>query len=116
MYSYSGQFYDGRMGATLKGLPNTSLKWQKVYDQNLGLDFALKRFITLRLEYYRQNTDNMLTDITLPGSTGFQTYKENMGEIENKGFEAAVSVSPWRDDANRGWMDADHYRFLQVGR
>ncbi len=103
-YGYSGQFYDGRMGATLKGLPNTSLKWQKVYDQNFGLDFALKRFITLRLEYYTQNTDNMLTDITLPGSTGFQTYKENMGEIQNKGFEAALSVSPWRDDAHRGWV------------
>lgn len=103
-YTYSGTFYDGRMGATLMGLPNTRLKWQKVYDSNLGLDLAIQRFLTLRLEYYVQNTDNMLTDVTLPGSTGFQTYKENMGEMQNKGVEIAVGVTPWRDDKNRGWL------------
>lgn len=103
-YSYSGDFYDGRMGATLLALPNTGLKWQKVWDSNIGLDLAIKRFLTLRLEYYNQNTDNMLTDITLPGSTGFQTYKENMGEMENKGYEIALSLTPWRDDKNRGWL------------
>lgn len=103
-YSYSGKFYDGRMGATLLGLPNTKLKWQKVWDSNLGLDLAIKQFLTLRAEYYTQNTDNMLTDITLPGSTGFQTYKENMGEIQNRGFELALGVTPWRDNKNRGWL------------
>ena len=103
-YVYSGYFYDGRMGASLMGLPNTSLKWQKVLDHNIGLDVALGQWLTLRAEYYVQNTDNMLTDITLPGSTGFQTYKENMGEIQNKGFELAMSVTPWRDNKNRGWL------------
>lgn len=103
-YQYSGYFYDGRMGATLMGLPNTSLKWQKVMDQNLGLDVAIGQWLTLRAEYYIQNTDNMLTDITLPGSTGFQTYKENMGEIQNRGFELALGVTPWRDNKNRGWL------------
>lgn len=103
-YLYSGDFYDGRMGATLKGLPNTSLKWQKVMDQNLGLDVALGQWLTLRAEYYIQNTNNMLTDITLPGSTGFLTYKENMGEMQNRGFELALGVTPWRDNNNRGWL------------
>ena len=103
-YQYSGYFYDGRMGATLMGLPNTSLKWQKVMDQNLGLDVAIGQWLTLRAEYYIQNTDNMLTDITLPGSTGFQTYKENMGEMQNRGFELALGVTPWRDNKNRGWL------------
>ena len=103
-YSYSGNFYDGRMGATLLGLPNTKLKWQKVWDSNLGLDLAIKEFLTLRAEYYTQKTDNMLIDITLPGSTGFQTYKENMGEIENRGYEIALGITPWRDNKNRGWF------------
>ncbi len=103
-YRYPGYFYDGRMGATLMGLPNTSLQWQKVMDQNIGLDAALGQWLTLRAEYYVQNTDNMLTDITLPGSTGFQTYKENMGEMQNRGFELALGVTPWRDNQNRGWL------------
>ena len=103
-YNYNGQFYDGRMGSTLLGLPNTMLKWQKVYDQNLGLDLAVKQWLTFRAEYYKQNTDNMLTDITLPGSTGFTTYKENMGEIKNTGFELSLGVTPWRDNKNRSWL------------
>ncbi len=103
-YQYSGYFYDGRMGATLMGLPNTSLKWQKVMDQNIGIDLAVAQWLTLRAEYYVQNTDNMLTDITLPGSTGFQTYKENMGEMQNRGFELALGFTPWRDNKNRGWL------------
>ncbi len=104
MYSYGGSFYDGRMGATLLGLPNTSLRWQKVWDSNLGLDLNWKGIISLRAEYYVQNTDNMLSDITLPGSTGFQTYKENMGEIQNKGWELYLGITPWRDNANRGYV------------
>ena len=103
-YYYNGLYYDGRMGTVLEGMPNTALKWQKVLDHNLGLDFALGKWLTLRAEYYVQNTDNMLTDITLPGSTGFQTYKENMGEIQNKGFELALGVTPWRDNEHRGWL------------
>ncbi len=103
-YQYGGTYYDGRMGALLIALPNTGLKWQKVWDNNLGLDVAIGRWLTLRAEYYTQNTDNMLTDITMPGSTGFTSYKENMGEVQNRGFEVAVGVTPWRDDENRGWL------------
>lgn len=103
-YLYNGYYYDGRMGAILMGLPNTRLKWQKVWDSNIGFDLSWKHIITLRAEYYVQNTDNMLSDITLPGSTGFQTYKENMGEIQNKGYEIALGITPWRDNSTRSWV------------
>ncbi len=103
-YQYGSQYYDGRLGTTIMGIPNTSLKWQKVFDSNLGLDISLGSFLTGRLEYYEQDTNNMLTDITLPGSTGFQTYKENMGEIQNKGVELALGFTPWRDNSTRSWL------------
>lgn len=103
-YKYGTSSYDGRYGATLMGLFNNGLKWQKIMDHNIGLDFAWRNMITLRAEYYVQNTDNMLTDITLPASTGFQTYKENMGEMQNKGMEFTLGITPWRDTKNRGWV------------
>lgn len=103
-YAYGSIFYDGRMGTTIMGIPNMSLRWQRIYDNNLGLDIALGNFFTGRFEYYVQNTDNMLTDITLPPSTGFSTYKDNMGKIQNKGIEIALSLTPWRDNKNRGWL------------
>lgn len=103
-YQYSSLSYDGRPGAVILGIPNTSLQWQKIYDNNFGLDLALGTFLTARVEYYIQNTSNMLTDITLPSSAGFNTYKDNMGEIQNKGVEIALGYTPWRDNARRGWV------------
>lgn len=103
-YQYGDVFYDGRMGTTLMGMPNTSLRWQRIYDNNAGLDVALGNFLTGRFEYYIQNTDNMLTDITLPPSSGFTTYKENMGEIQNRGIELVLGITPWRNNKSRGWI------------
>lgn len=103
-YQYGSLTYDGRPGAVILGIPNTSLQWQKIYDNNLGLDLALGTFLTARVEYYVQNTSNMLTDITLPASSGFGTYKDNMGEIQNKGVELALGVTPWRDNSKRAWV------------
>ncbi len=103
-YQYGDFYYDGRLRTTLIGLPNTELKWQKVYDNNWGMDLALGSFLTARFEYYVQNTDNMLSDITLPASTGFQTFKENMGEIQNKGVEVALGITPYRNNEDRSWV------------
>lgn len=103
-YQYGSIYYDGRPGTVILGLPNTTLKWQKVYDNNFGIDLALGSFLTARAEYYIQNTDNMLTDITLPSSTGFSTYKDNMGEIQNRGVELALSITPWRNNEQRAWI------------
>lgn len=104
MYQYGKSYYDGRLGSLLIGLPNTMLQWQKVYENNWGVDVALGSFLTARVEYYIQNTDNMLSDITLPASTGFYSYKENMGEIQNKGVELQLGLTPWRDNDKRGWL------------
>ena len=103
-YEYGDIYYDGRLGTTIMGIPNTRLKWQRVFDSNYGFDLALGSFLTLRAEYYTQNTDNLLSDITLPPSAGFTTYKENLGEIQNKGVEVALSVTPWRNNEERGWL------------
>lgn len=103
-YQYGDQYYDGRLGTTILGIPNTKLKWQKIYDNNFGIDIAWNNIISARAEYYIQNTDNMLADITLPASTGFTTYKENMGEIENKGYEISLSITPWRNNKERAWL------------
>lgn len=103
-YCYGDIIYDGRLGATILGLPNNALRWQKVYDKNIGFDLMLGTFLTTRFDYFWQNTDNMLTDITLPPSAGFTTYKDNMGQIRNQGVEFTVGLTPWRDNSRRAWI------------
>jgi hypothetical protein len=90
--------YLGSFGAYLMGLDNESLKWQRKYDQNIGAEFTLfNRRVNGRFDYYVANTTDLLTDVSVPLSTGFTTYKENLGQIQNKGFEFRVSWNVWTD-------------------
>src|SRR5690606_28550968 len=74
--------------ATLIGLGNDFLSWQNVYKGNVGLDAVLfNERLDLRVDFYKENTRNALTQITLAPSTGFSSFSENLGEIQNTGME-----------------------------
>lgn len=80
--------YYGELGATLIGLGNEFLSWQNVLKANIGMDVIMfKEKLDIRLDFYRENTKNSLTQITLAPSTGFSNYSENLGKIQNTGFE-----------------------------
>ena len=85
--------YDNIVGAYLMGMANDKLKWQRTQDINIGVDAQFFGSLTFRFDYYVSNTDNLLVDFDLSGSTGFNTFKENLGEVQNKGFDATVN---WR--------------------
>ena len=85
--------YDNIVGAYLMGMANDKLKWQRTQDINIGVDAQFFGSLTFRLDYYVSNTDNLLVDFDLSGSTGFNTFKENLGEVQNKGFDATLN---WR--------------------
>lgn len=103
---YSSQFYNSDPGAYLLAMANPSLKWQKKLDKNIGLDFmAFNRRFTMRLDYYDATTDDLLTDVTIPSSTGFTSYKENLGKVQNRGWEVHVSGRVWENKKDRSYVN-----------
>lgn len=103
---YGNYSYNGMIGSYLVGLANPDLQWQKKYDNSVGVDFGfLKGRLTGRFDYYTATTKSMLTDITVPQSTGFSTYRENMGETENKGFEGYLNARLWEDKKTRSYVN-----------
>lgn len=46
--------------------------------------------------YYRKKTVDLVNNVTLPSSTGFTTYKDNIGEVMNKGFEIQLRSNVFR--------------------
>lgn len=94
--------YSGNNGASLMSLANPDLRWQKKQDHNFGFDFGMLRKISGRVDYYIANTDGTLTDITLPLSTGFSTYKANLGKVENRGIELNVNYNVFQRMAKSG--------------
>lgn len=103
-YIYLDYLYDNRYGALLSGLPNDALSWQKIHDTDIGIDAGIGRWLNLKFDYFQQTTDNMLSDITLAPSCGFSSFKANLGQMRNRGFEISASFTPWRDDAADGWF------------
>ena len=103
-YDYYDYSYGDMIGAQLVALANNKLKWQRNMDYNFGADIAIQRLLTLRAEYYIQVTDDLLSDISLPPSNGFTNYKENLGKIENRGFELAVALTPWRNEKQHAYV------------
>ncbi len=76
-------------------VPNPDLAWEQTYMFNAGIDLELfKRQLRFTIEYYNGNTKDLLLEIPVPQTTGFGTALQNIGELNNSGFEAIVQVSP----------------------
>lgn len=74
--------------------PNYNLEWEYTTSANVGLDFGILRDrITGSVEVYKQMTDNLLLDMTLPPTSGIANpVKTNVGKTENKGIELQISA------------------------
>ena len=103
---YKDNFYDGNVGAYLMGMSNDRLKWQRKKDTDVGLEFtAFDSRLNIRLDYYNSITDDLLTDVTIPSSTGFTSYKENLGKVQNQGFEFYVNARVWENREKNGYVN-----------
>src|SRR5690606_30389726 len=84
---------------SLDNMVNEGLQWESKLDYNAGFDARLAG-LTLRFDYYESYTENLLTDVTIPYSTGFNSVKENLGKVKNKGIEAFASYLVWSNNRN----------------
>ena len=107
MYSYNdGRIntisYSGYIGAILKAFGNKNLKWQKVEKQNVGIDFEfLDRKLTGSFNLYSDISKDVLIDVTIAPSLGFDSYKENLGKVKNSGVELSLKGTLVRNTEKR---------------
>lgn len=98
------EWYITGYGVTLKALGNRDLSWEKTDKLNLGLETQFfNRRLTVDFDYYYEKTIDLINDVSLSRTSGFSTYKNNMGEVENKGVEMQVRADIYRD---RNWSVA----------
>ena len=67
---------------------NPNLKWETTTQLDVGADlgFVGGRY-TISLDYYQKNTTDLLLNVSVPSYTGVASVLQNVGEVENKGFE-----------------------------
>ena len=98
------EWYITGYGAVLKALGNKDLSWEKTDKFNFGIETQFfNQRLTVDLDYYYEKTIDLINDVTLSQTSGFSTYKNNMGEVENKGFEMQIRADIYRD---RNWSVA----------
>ncbi|MEO9020957.1 MAG: SusC/RagA family TonB-linked outer membrane protein [Ginsengibacter sp.] len=88
MYSISLEQYSTGYGASLMAMGNTNLKWEKKNSVDLGFDAVFfDNSLSIVGTYYAERTQDLITSMTIPSSSGFRTFLDNIGEVENTGFE-----------------------------
>lgn len=88
-YVFGDQVVSGVASATLG---NDELTWETTRQLNMGIDYALMQDrIYGSFDYYISNTTDLLLNVNIPSATGFMSALTNIGEVENKGFEAQLT-------------------------
>ena len=89
-------------GYYVTALPNPELSWEFSRTWNFGLDFSLfGGRLSGSMEYYLQNTRDLLLDVSMPSTSGVGSYTANVGKTQNKGFE--FSLNGIIIDNKNGW-------------
>ena len=99
-YNYDqDNWYSSGIGAVVNNYGNDNLSWQKTRSTDVGFDLGLlKDRIYVSPRYYYKLTKDILADINLAPSTGFVNYKENLGDLENKGYELSLNAIAVRNN------------------
>ncbi|ULT27308.1 TonB-dependent receptor [Sphingobacterium sp. E70] len=89
--------FDSKIGTGffLSSMANPNLKWESTKQTDLGLELGfLDNRIQVVADYYNKRTEDLLLNVTLPGSSGFSSVLQNIGVVQNRGFEFQVSARP----------------------
>lgn len=85
----------------LEDFANPNLRWERTGQINGGIDFGfLNDRITLSIDAYRKNTTGLLMNLSLPGSSGYDNYYTNVGEILNKGVDVEATWNVIKNPVN----------------
>jgi len=83
-----GSDYAGQPGLAPSQLANPDLKWEQTAQFNVGLNIGLfNNRVELEADYYIKKTKDLLLNVILPSVSGYEDYFDNIGKLENKGFE-----------------------------
>jgi TonB-linked SusC/RagA family outer membrane protein len=98
--------YADEPGLAPSAIGNPDLKWETTREFDVGFDLAvLNGRVSLIGDYYQKKTNDLLVSRPITGTSGFTTFWSNVGNIENVGYELALS-SAWLtagDARGLGW-------------
>lgn len=72
-------------------IPNPDLKWERTGQFDVGIDMGFwNNRLRITTDYYRKETRDLLYNVVIPTTSGFDSMLRNIGSVENKGFEFSI--------------------------
>lgn len=97
-----GRDYNGVPGQEITQIANDDLTWEETAQFDVTLDYELLDRIRGSVGYFFKNTTDLLLSVPFPVEVGIApaTIFQNIGEMQNKGFEFDISADIFRGDFN----------------
>jgi TonB-dependent starch-binding outer membrane protein SusC len=84
--------YVGIGGQRPSQIGNPNLKWETNKQFDVGIDFGFfNNRLTGEIDYYNRRSEDLLLNVNLPSTTGFNTVVRNLGSLENTGVEIVLT-------------------------
>jgi len=88
-YPIGGEILPGTRPSSLQ---NDNLKWEETRQTNVGLDVsAFSARLNVSVDAYLKKTNDLLLNVPVPRSTGFDVALQNAGALQNKGLEFQIN-------------------------
>ncbi|WP_282143672.1 SusC/RagA family TonB-linked outer membrane protein [Cellulophaga baltica] len=97
VFGVSGTSYNGYRS---DNVPNPDVTWETAYMKNIGLSYTLfDNRLNGDINYFNQNREDILVTraAAIPDAAGLSLPAENIGEVDNYGWEFELS---WSDQIN----------------
>jgi len=96
------------MASNSSALGNPDITWEQTAEANFGIDLGFfNSRLNVSVEHYNSNTIQLLLQQPAMFITGHQTYWNNIGKVNNKGWEIELSTTnitnrnfTWKTTAN----------------
>ena len=85
---YFDNYYTGAKSIGITTAPNPRLRWEKVANLNIGIDFSTRaNVVSGSIEFYRKKGKDLIQATPLAPQTGFSTYQANTAENRSLGVD-----------------------------
>ena len=83
---------DGQPTISQSSVGNPDLSWERNKQVDVGLDFRLWDRVYGSFDWYNRRTHDLIWNRPTPASTGLTSRLENVGVLQNAGFEFDITV------------------------
>ena len=96
--------YMGNSAILMSTMANQDLRWERSKTTDIGMDLGLfKGRVNILFDYFNRVTDDLITNMSMPFSSGFNTIQTNLGSLQNRGIEFEINANVFHPKNKLQW-------------